>query len=132
MSVLLVSSVLFGLLIIAIRGPLIFAPVETLQFYKQRVFGSHSSRIMLGALMGAIGISMFLSAQDVEGAFPGFVSFIGMVLVGAMIVLIIAPGPFVRFVFSVMDMVGTRVLRGHGIISVVGAAVWIYLCFVLL
>ena len=65
MSILLLASVLLGLFVIAARGPLIFAPAETLQFYRQK------PRIRtVAALMGAVGLSMFLSAQNV--VLPGF------------------------------------------------------------
>ena len=67
MSMLLISSVLFGLFIIAVRVPLALAPAETLQFYKERVFGSRVGGRVFGAMMGALGLArraLHRSRQD--------------------------------------------------------------------
>ena len=66
MSILLAASVLLGVVFIATRGPLIFAPAKTLQFYWSRPKVVR----MLAAFVGAVGAAMFLSAQNVEGTFP--------------------------------------------------------------
>lgn len=129
MSLLLVSSVLFGLFIIAARGPFIFAPAATLRFYREHLFGSAPRGRMLGALLGALGTPMVLSAQNVDGTLPGFILLIGMVFVSAMILLLLAPGPVLRFVLSIMDLFSAPVLRVVGVISVVFGVAWIYFSF---
>ena len=132
MSLLLVSSVLFGLFIIAVRGPFALAPADTLQFYRERVFGSPARGRMVGALMGALGTLMFVSAQGVQGTFPGLIAFIGGAFVFGMVAMMIAPGPFTRFAMAIMDGLGAKVLRVLGVLGVVFGVGWIYFCVVYL
>ena len=72
MNTLLLSSVLFGVLIVAARGPFALAPAKALQFYRQRVFGSDATGRAIAGLMGTIGITMLLSARMSRACFPGF------------------------------------------------------------
>ena len=129
MNSLLVSSVLFGVLVIAARGPFAFAPDGALQFYRQRLLGSAAIGRTLGLLLGALGAFMCVSAQGEGEVLPGIVFLLGMALVVAMVVLMTAPGPVTRFVLWVMEMLSAPVLRLHGILGVVFGVVWIYLCF---
>ena len=129
MNSLLVSSVLFGALVIAARGPFVVAPDEALQFYRRRLCGSAAGGRTLGALLGGLGAFMYWSAQGAGGALPGFVLLLGMVQIASMVVLMIAPDPATRFGLWVMEMVGVPVLRGLGILGIVFGVVWIYLCF---
>ena len=126
MSMLLISSVLFGLFIIAVRLPLALAPAETLQFYKERVFGSRVGGRVFGAMMGALGVPMAVSAQGVEGTLPVFVGFFGMAFIFVMIVLMVVPGPFMRFAADVMDGLGARVMQVLGVLGVAFGVAWIY------
>ena len=120
MSILLLASVLLGLFVIAARGPLIFAPAETLQFYRQK------PRIRtVAALMGAVGLSMFLSAQNVEGTFPSVAYYVGIVVALAMAFVVIAPG----FIIRLLDPFPTWALRARGLAGVIVAVVWIYASF---
>ena len=121
MRILFIASVLWGLVFIAARSPLIFTPAETVQFFKSRPKVVR----MFAAFVGAVGIAMFLSAQNVEGTFPSVVYYLGIGTAFATIVLMIAPGLPVRF----LDMVGTSALRVRGLISVIAGVVWIYYCF---
>jgi hypothetical protein len=120
-SVLLAASVLLGVVFIATRGPLFFAPAKTLQFYRSRPKVVR----MFAAFVGALGVAMFLSAQNVEGTFPSVAYYLGIGTVLATILLMIAPG----FPIRVLDKVGTPVLRARGLMSVIGGVVWIYYCF---
>ena len=129
MSLLLASSVLFGLFVIAVRGPFVFAPAEALEFYRERVFGSPARGRMVGALMGALGVPMFVSAQGVQGTFPGLITLVGAAFVFWMIALIVAPGPFLRLVLAIMDLFGAQALRVAGVGGVVFGVAWIYFSF---
>ena len=124
MRILLIASVLVGVAFMAARFPLVFAPVETIQFYKSRP----NVVRMFAALVGAVGIAMFLSVWNVEGTFPSIAYYLGIVAALAMILLMIAPGIPTRL----LDMGGTPALRARGVMSVIGGAVWSYYCFVYL
>lgn len=132
MALLLMSSVLFGLFVIAARGPFIFAPADTLQFYRTRVFGSDVRGRMAGALVGALGTLMFVSAQGVQGTFTGFVTLFGGALVFGMIALMVVPSASMRLVLAVMDWLGAPVLRSDGVLGVVFGVAWIYFSLVYL
>ena len=120
MGILLLASVLLGLFVIATRGPLVFAPAETLQFYRQK------PRLrMVAALMGAVGVSIFLSAQNVEGTFPSVAYYVGIVVALAMTFVVIAPGFIIRF----LDTLPTEAVRARGLAGVIVAVVWIYASF---
>ena len=126
MNMLLLSSVLFGAVIIAARGPFALAPAKALQFYRQRVFGSDATGRAIAGLVGTIGMTMLVSARDVEGVFPGILVLLGMALVGAMVVLMSAPGPVMRFVLWFLEGFSVPALRAFGVINLVFGIVWIY------
>ena len=126
MNMLLLSSVLFGTFIIAARGPFALAPGKALQFYRHRLLGSDATGRSFAGLLGAIGIVMFSSARDVEGVFPGILVLLGMALVGAMVVLMSAPRPVMRFVLWFLGGFSAPALRAFGVVNLVFGVVWIY------
>ena len=122
MSILFIASGLLGVFVIAACGLLIFAPAETLQFYGQK------PRIrMLAALQGVVGIAMFWSAKGMSPLPVAY--YVGIVVVIGMTLAVIAPGFVIAVFAGVMDMAGTAVLRGGGVIGVIGGVIWIYYCF---
>ncbi len=126
MNMLIFSSVLFGVFIMAARGPFAFAPDRALQFYRQRLLGSDARARAMAGLVGTMGILMFLSARDVEGVFPGILVLLGMALVVAMVVLMSAPGPVMRFVLWLLEGFSAPALRAFGVINLVFGVVWVY------
>ena len=121
MNTLLLSSVLFGVFIVAARGPFALAPDRALQFYKSSPTVVRAS----AGLLGALGLAMVLAAQNVDGTFPSVASYVGVFAALVAILLMIMPSLPGRF----LGRNGTSVLRARGILGVVFGVVWIYFSF---
>ncbi len=129
MNMLLLSSVLFGVLVMAGRGPYLFAPAGTLQFYRQLSRSDKKCRI-LGVVMGALGLAMSVSASGAAGTLAVVVFVIGLALVFWMIVFMTAPRFPMQLVFFILEAFSTQALRVFGFLNLVFASVWIYYSFV--
>ncbi len=70
---------------------------------------------------------MFWSAKGMSPLPVAY--YVGIVVVIGMTPAVIAPGFVIAVFAGVLDMAGTAVLRGGGVIGVMGGAIWIYYCF---
>ena len=105
MSALAIASIAFGVLIIATRGPLVFAPVATLGAYRGLLASDARVRI-LGALVMVLGLALALSARGVEGTAAGILGGLGWIMLGMAVLLLIAFPCFYReLAVSVIDAI---------------------------
>jgi uncharacterized protein YjeT (DUF2065 family) len=122
-----IISVLIGVLIIVGRGPLIFWPEATREFYLKLIATNLRVRL-IGVCLLALGIVMIMSARaDARGAsiiiqglgwFLVFIAFFGE-LIFASIVRLIAE--------AVLEALDNVMLRGLGVLAVGLGAFFIWL-----
>ena len=93
MSALAIASIAFGILIIATRAPLVFAPVATLGAYRGLLASDSRVRI-LGGFAIVLGLALALSARGVEGVAAGILGGLGWILV---VMSALLPIAFPRF-----------------------------------
>ncbi len=123
MNSLLISSVLFGLCSVAMRGAGMVAPAAT------RRFISHTTRLRgLGALIGALGLWMSLSAQHVEGTFASIAYIVGIAVGVTMMAVMLAPDPLIRL----LGRVPVGFIRARGVAGFVAGVAWVIASFVYL
>lgn len=114
-----------GALIIATRGPLIFAPAATLAFYR-RLLGSVAGIRAVGVALIGVGMALVATSDGAGGA-ERFVTTLGWVITSvAILFLIIAPNLFRSLAEYALDLI-SDVARPLGVVAVaVGLAlVWL-------
>ena len=121
MNGLLISSVLFGLCSVAMRGAGMVAPAAT------RRFISHTTRLRgLAALIGALGVWMSLSARHVEGTFASIAHIVGIAVGVTMVAVMLAPDPLIRL----LGRVPVGFIRARGVAGFVAGVAWVIASFV--
>jgi len=121
-----IVMICFGILIVASRGPLIFAPGKTRDTYL-RWIGNDQTLRMYGIVIGIISmLIIWVTRQDV-GAAAQFVHGFGWFLaVMCALVLIPFPGPVGRIGAAIWGKFSEPVLRGLGVLSVLVGAAMVY------
>ncbi len=117
MSVLAWMVTGFGVLIIATRAPLIFAPEATLTFYR-KVLESLSNIRVLGVALVGMGMALVASAESSQGAAASLANTVGWVIASAsLLFLIILPNLYRAAAETVLDMLAD-VARPLGVLAV--------------
>ena len=92
-----------GALIIATRGPLIFAPAATLAFYR-RLLGSLAGIRAVGVAVTGVGMAL-VATSDGAGGGERFMATLGWVIASvAILFLIIAPNLFRSLAEYALDL----------------------------
>ena len=129
MNLLLLVSLFFGLFMIVVRGPLVFAPEAVTEFYRKELFEKPNRLRAMGAFFGILGCTMIITANGVAGIGAWIIFVFGFILIPAALLVVFAPGPVKRLVTGVLDFFGPMGLRVLGMINIVAGLVWIYLSF---
>ena len=128
MSGLSILTIAFGLCIIAIRGPLIFAHARTLEMYRWllgttarvRAFGGAMVLLSLGLVVLAWG------AAQPEARIIGFIG--GFVAVAVCVLLLVLPHLYRRMALAMLDaMQNMLVMRFIGLLGTAFGGVMLYL-----
>jgi len=117
MSNLAFVSILFGAIIILIRGPIIFAPEASRKFFLKLLFSSNTRIRLMGIFAVALGLIMIYAAQGDDHTAALIIKYFGWFLV------IVAVFIFV----NIMENMDALILRIIGIFSVGIGALFIYL-----
>ena len=125
MNELTVVSIAFGLLIIATRGPLIFAPEGTRRVY-QSVIETPSRIRGLACAIGLLGLGALAGTTGTEGTLSTVMEVIGWWLVGGGVLLLLFPAGYQRLARSFMDAFDSTALRAVGFLGVGVGALFIY------
>ena len=105
-----------GALIIATRGPLIFAPAATLAFYR-RLLGSVAGIRAVGVAVTGVGMALVATSEGAGGA-ERFMATLGWVIASvAILFLIIAPNLFRSLAEYALDLI-SDIARPLGVIAV--------------
>jgi uncharacterized protein YjeT (DUF2065 family) len=130
MDGLAVVSIVFGVLVIVFRGPLIFAPGRTIDFYRRLIATDTRVRI-IGVPIAVIGLSMIGLAWDSTETAPRVLFGFGWFLAVGAAVLLGLSSRWRRMAESFMvlmrDGMDPMVLRFIGVVAVAIGALFVYL-----
>ena len=105
-----------GILIIATRGPLILAPEGTLRVYRSVLATSGRVRAM-GCVLAPFGLAALLATEGAEGTLSHVIAFFGWALIAGSVFLLVLPGAYQRFAWSILDAFDTAALRMTGVLG---------------
>lgn len=124
-----ILCVLTGLLVIAARGPLIFAPRRTLRFYGRLVSNSTGMR-SFAVVLGALAVAL-LAATVGEDAISFWLRLLGWMLAAMTMWVLVFPGTYRLVALGVirffLDSVDTAIVRGMGLFAVALGGWLVYL-----
>jgi uncharacterized protein YjeT (DUF2065 family) len=122
-------SIILGVLIIVSRGPLIFRPEATREFYL-KMFATKTRVRVVGLVVLALGCTMVFSVREAPGAASVFFAGLGY-LFGAMAFLLLLAFPsFFKLIFEAFfEAADNVILRGLGVLAVGVGAFFIWLGF---
>ena len=112
MTGLAIASIVVGMLVVATRAPLVFAPAETLAAFRTLIASDARLRA-LGALVSVLGLALALSAPQVEGSAAAVVGGLGWLMGAGAVLLIVLPRFYREMAQTVMDAI-------EGIAPVIG------------
>jgi hypothetical protein len=128
MNELAVVSVVAGAIIIAVRGPFVFAPAATAAVARQFIASNAGIRVA-GVIFATLGLAMILSAQgSAEGA-AWVISILGWFWVlAAVFLLLIFTSFYQRVAVGIMDALDEpALLRLLGVVATLFGAFLVYL-----
>ena len=129
MEPLSILCILIGLMIIALRAPMIFAPEATLHFF-DRLISTDSRLRGVGLMVAPLGWALIHFAHAGEGWAAGILSALGWVLAVAAISLLATPGAYRRLATGVLayfeSSVDMAVVRIIGVVAVAIGLALIY------
>ena len=118
-------SITLGLLIIATRGPLIFAPERTLRVYMSLLETSARGRAM-ACLLALAGLAALGGTAGADGMLSGVIAFIAWGLLAVSGLLLLLPTAGQRLMRSILDAFDTAALRILGVLSVGIGMLFVY------
>ena len=125
MNALAIVSIILGFLIIATRGPLIFAPQGTLRVYL-RVIKSPAQIRALACVLALMGLAALRGAAGSEGTLSTAIEVIGVWLLAGSVFLLLLPAIYQRFARSILDALDSTALRALGLVGVGVGALFVY------
>ncbi|MDP6581070.1 MAG: hypothetical protein QF681_10475 [Vicinamibacterales bacterium] len=129
MSVAIVLIVL-GVLVIATRAPLIFAPARTIELYRTLITGHPKA---FGAILILTGLAIVIALAGETGTAAAVLTFIGWWLVVFSLLPLLVPSAMVRFMTLILSLISApAVARSIGVLAVVIGALIAYYGFTLL
>lgn len=124
MTVLQILTVAMGLLIIALRGPLIFAPVATRGFYLRLIATPRRVRAMAGVL-APLGLVLVAGARSGEDLAAIVMAVLGWMLLAGGAFLVLFPALYQQIAEAVLEALDKPgALRAIGVL---GVAVGVFL-----
>lgn len=125
MSAVSVMSIIFGIIIIVGRAPLVVAPEATLRLVR-RIINNKGTLRIVGVFTAVLGIALIASAWDVRQSAALILYWLGWVLFFAAIVELIFTAFVQRIAISIWSMKHSTA-RILGLVAVVIGAFFIYL-----
>ena len=123
-------SIVFGVILIVVRSPLIFAPERTIDFYRRLIATDTRVRIV-GVLLAVIGLSMIGLAWGSTETVPRVLFGFGWFLAVGAAVLLGFSSRWRRMAESFLDLardgMDPLVLRAIGVLAVAIGALFVYL-----
>ena len=123
-------SIIFGIVIILGRAPLVFAPGATLRLIR-RIINSKSLLRIVGIITAVLGLALVASAWGVDQSAALIIYWLGWFILFAAAVELIFTAFVQRIANSIWNMKNSTA-RIVGIVSVVVGALFVYLGLVVL
>ncbi len=117
MNAVAIASIALGILYIVTRGPLIFAPEETVRVFLRFLENSAGIRAM-GCLLGLAGFATLRGTAGAVTTLSVVIRFIAWLMVGGGVLLLLFPdayGQLARSVLMVFDAMALRILGALGV-----------------
>lgn len=122
-------AIVLGLLVIALRGPLIFAPEATVSFYRNLLVTQTRARV-LGLVVGVLGLGLLASTASAQGVVENVLVAVGWLMTLGGVFVLLVPRVCMRVWSGILEFAesGTdpAILRGIGLVSVALGALLIY------
>ena len=129
MDSLSVTCIAVGILIIAMRAPLIFAPRAALRFYDRAIFSTNARCRAFSVVIAIVAMTLLLLPFD-NGPLAGFLYAAGWIMAGGAVFILVLPSIFRGFWRSMFSFVENSVpvpfLRVRGALGVLAGAALIY------
>jgi uncharacterized protein YjeT (DUF2065 family) len=125
MSAVSVMSIIFGIVIILGRAPLVFAPGAALRLVRRTINNKGTLRIV-GIFTAVLGLTLIAAAWDVHQSAALILYWLGWLIFCAALVELIFTAFVQRITISIWSMNNTTA-RILGIVAVVIGAFFIYL-----
>jgi len=126
-----VAAIVVGVLVIAARGPLIFAPQATTHFYRQ-LLATYTRVRIAGVVIGVAGFALIRVFPEPHGVVSWILAGLGWLLLVGAVFLLTVPSLYKRLADGVFDAVedgrtvDPALVRGIGVLSVIVGALLIY------
>ena len=129
MDSLSVTCIAVGILIIAMRAPLIFAPRAALRFYDRAIFSTNARCRAVSVVTAIAAVTLLLLAFDNE-PLAGFLYVAGWIMAGGAVFILVRPSIFRGFwrsMFSFVEhSVPAPVVLVRGVLGVLAGVALIY------
>jgi uncharacterized protein YjeT (DUF2065 family) len=125
MSAVSVMSIIFGIVIIVGRAPLVVAPGATLRLIRRIISNKGSLRIV-GIFSVVLGLALIASAWNVDQSAALILSWLGWLIFCAALVELIFTAFVQKIAISIWSM-GNMTARILGLVAVIIGAFFIYL-----
>ena len=129
MDSLSVTCIAVGILIIAMRAPLIFAPRAALRFYDRVIFSTNVRCRAFSVVIAIVAVTLLLLAFD-DGPLAGFLYAAGWIMAGGAVFILVRPSIFRGFWRSMFSFVENSVLAPfvlvRGVLGVLAGVALIY------
>jgi uncharacterized protein YjeT (DUF2065 family) len=125
MSAVSVMSIIFGIIIIVGRAPLVFAPGATLRLVR-RIINNKGTLRIVGVFSAVLGMAMIATAWGVDQSAVLILSWLGWLIFCAALVELIFTAFVQKIAIAIWSMKNTTA-RILGLVAVVIGAFFIYL-----
>ena len=129
MDPLSILCILIGILIIAVRAPMIFAPTATLRFFG-RLISTDAGIRGIGLVIAPLAVALVVLARG-EGLAAGILHALGWLFAAATLWLLAAPDSYRRLARGVLDFfessVDPAIVRIIGLVAVATGVAIIYI-----
>ena len=125
MSAVSVMSIIFGIIIIVGRAPLVVAPEATLRFVR-RIINSKGSLRIVGVFTGVLGLALIASAWGADQVIALILYWLGWLIFCAALAELIFTAFVQKIAISIWSM-SNSTARILGLVAVVLGAFFIYL-----
>jgi uncharacterized protein YjeT (DUF2065 family) len=130
MSAVSVMSIIFGIVIILGRAPLVVAPGATLRLIR-RIINNKGALRIVGIFTAVLGLALIAAAWNVDQSAALILSWLGWLIFCAALVELIFTAFVQRIAISIWSM-GNTTARILGLVAVVIGAFFVYLGFAVL
>jgi uncharacterized protein YjeT (DUF2065 family) len=125
MSAVSIVSIIFGIIIIVGRAPLVFAPGATLRLVR-RIINNKGTLRIVGVFSAVLGMAMIATAWGVDQSAVLILSWLGWLIFCAALVELIFTAFVQKIAIAIWSMKNTTA-RILGLVAVVIGAFFIYL-----